>query len=235
MKTILLIDDEPLLRETFADAISHLPGSTPSEVITADSGVRAIELLSRQHFDLVVTDLCMPHVDGFKLLDHIGRHHPRLPVIVMTGYGFPEVDQFVQNLGASLFFEKPVELKTLLTAIERLLEAGEESSLQGFTLPSFLQMVELDKKSSLVHVLAGQLRGQLDFVGGQLIHASAAAGGQRWEGEPAVTEMLAWREPQLRVSHLGQEPARNVFTPLSTLLMESAHAFDERAAAGTLR
>ncbi len=238
MKTVLLADDETLLRETLADAMRQLPGNTPCEVVAAESGARAIELLSRRKFDLVVTDLCMPQIDGFKLLDHLSRHHPRLPVIAMTGYGFPEVDQFVQNLGARLFFEKPIELKTLLEAIERLLVSGEESSIQGFSLPSFLQMVELDKKSSLVQVRAGgagQLHGQLDFVRGQLVHASAATGSERWQGEPAVTEMLAWREPQLRVSHLGQMPARNVFTPLSTLLMESAHAFDEKAAAGTLR
>jgi CheY-like chemotaxis protein len=237
MKTILLVDDELLLCEALAEAVRQLPGGTPCEAIVAESGARAIECLSRRQIDLVVTDLCMPQVDGFKLLDHLGRHHPCLPVVAMTGYGFPEVDQFVQNLGARLFFEKPIDLHTLLTAIEQLLHAGEESSIQGFSLPSFLQMVELDKKSSLVQVRAGamgQVSGQLAFLCGQLIHANAAAGSERWQGEPAVTEMLAWRDPQLRVSHLGQVPPRNVFTPLSTLLMESAHAFDEKAAAGNL-
>ncbi len=241
MKTVLLVDDEALLRETLADAMSQLPGGTACEVVTAESGARAIEALSRRRFDLVVTDLCMPQVDGFKLLDHLGRHHPRLPVIAMTGYGFPEVDQFVQNLGARLFFEKPIALKTLLDASEQLLvpEAADaaESSIQGFSLPSFLQMVELDKKSSLVHVRAGdagELKGQLGFVCGQLVHATAQAGGDSWQGEPAVSEMLAWREPQLRVCHPGREPERNVFTPLSTLLMESAHALDEKVAAAAV-
>ena len=238
MKTVLLADDEPTLRETLADALrGELPGGVRCEVVCAESGVRAIELLARQSFDLVVTDLCMPQVDGFKLLDHLGRHHPRLPVVAMTGYGFPEVDQFVQNLGARLFLEKPFELSTLLEAVARLLADGEESSIQGFSLPSFLQMMELDKKSSLVHVRAGDdghQSGQLFFQRGQLVHATAAGGNgahERWLGEPAVSEMLAWREPQLRVSTLGQAPERNVFTPLSTLLMESAHAFDEKTAA----
>ncbi|MBV9657422.1 MAG: response regulator [Verrucomicrobia bacterium] len=239
MKTILLVDDEPTLRETLADALRDgLSDHVQCKVVVADSGIRAIELLARQPFDLVVTDLCMPQVDGFKLLDHLGRHHPRLPVVAMTGYGFPEVDQFVQNLGARLFLEKPFELRTLFDAVAQLLAADEESSIQGFSLPSFLQMMELDKKSSLVHVRAGdagQQSGQLGFVRGQLVHASATGGGhsrEHWHGALAVTEMLGWRDLQLRVSHLSQTPPeRNVFTPLSTLLMASAHAFDERMAA----
>lgn len=232
MKTLLLVDDEPLLRETLAEALGRgLPGAA-YDVLTAEDGLRAIEILSRRPVDLIITDLCMPHVDGFGLLAHLDAHHPRLPVIAVTGYGFPDAREFVHHLGARVFFDKPVPVETLAHAVERLLAAAaEESSLHGFSLYGFLQMMELEKKTSLVRVQAGaDRRGQLCFERGALVNASVAGSGE--QGEAAVVTMLGWREPELRVSsQLFAMPPRNVVTSLATLLMESAHTLDEQLAA----
>lgn len=226
MKTVLLVDDEALLRETLAEGL-RLAGYL---VRTADGGLRAIETLARGGVEIVVTDLCMPGVDGFSLLEHLGCHHPDLPVITLTGYGFPDAGAFVTHLGARVFLEKPIRIPDLVTAIEGVLAAGdEESRVQGFTLPSFLQLMELDKKTCLVGVEAGGGRtGQLGFDRGLLVHAGTAGGR---EGDAAVGEMFGWREPRLRVSPVLQAPARNVRTPLATLLMESARTLDETHAA----
>ncbi len=226
MKTVLLVDDDAPLRETMAEGLRSVGYS----VRTADGGLRAIETLARGGVEIVVTDLCMPGVDGFLLLEHLGRHHPDLPVITLTGYGFPDAGAFVAHLGARMFLEKPLRTADLVGVIEGLLAAGEEEShVQGFTLPSFMQLMELDKKTCLVRVEAGGGRsGQLGFDRGLLVHAGTAAGR---EGDAAVGEMFGWREPRLRVSPVLQAPARNVRTPLATLLMESARTLDETHAA----
>lgn len=229
MKTVLLVDDETLLRETLAGGL-RLAGYN---VRTADGGLRAIETLGRGGVEMVVTDLCMPGVDGFSLLEHLGRHYPELPVIALTGYGFPDAGAFVTHLGARVFLEKPILIANLADAISQLLAAGDgESRVQGFTLPSFLQLMELDKKTCLVSVEAGGGRsGQLGFQHGLLVHATTAGGRA---GDPAVGEMFGWCEPRLRVSAVVQPPRHNVRTPLATLLMESARTLDEASAAMSL-
>lgn len=234
MKTILLVDDEPLLREVFAASLSQEHGGLSGDghdVLTAENGMRAIELLGRRRVDLVVTDLCMPQVDGFALLAHLDAHYPKLPVVAMTGYGFPDAQAFVQNLGARVYLEKPVPLETLARTVEGLLDTvTQESCIYGFSLCSFLQMMELDKKTSLVRVQAGGGRAaQLYFDHGALVHAGIL-GAEGKQGPAAVVEMLGWREPQLRISNAFELPARNVAASLSTLLMESAHTLDERIA-----
>ncbi len=226
MKTVLLVEDEAPLREALGEGL-RLAGYG---VRTADGGLRAIETLGRGGVEVVITDLCMPGVDGFSLLEHLGRHHPELPVIVLTGYGFPDAGAFVTHLGARVFLEKPIRIADLAGAIGGLLAAGEgESRVQGFTLPSFLQLMELDKKTCLVAVAAGGGRdGHLGFDRGRLTHALTSGGR---EGDAAVGEMFAWREPRLRVSPVLQPPRPNVRTPLATLLMESARTLDESFAA----
>ena len=226
MKTVLLVEDEALLRETLAEGLRQ----AGYHVRTADGGLRAIETLGRGGVELIVTDLCMPGVDGFSLLEHLGCHHPQVPVVVLTGYGFPDAGAFVAHLGAQVFLEKPIRVADLAATIGRLLAAGEEESqVQGFTLPSIMQMMELDKKTCQVGVEAGGGRtGQLNFEGGRLVHATTAGGRA---GDAAVAEMFGWREPRLRVSPVLQPAPRNVHTPLATLLMESARTLDESHAA----
>lgn len=226
MKTVLLVEDEAMLRETLAGGL-RLGGYV---VRTADGGMRAIEILGRGGVELVITDLCMPGVDGFSLLEHLARHQPEVPVIALTGYGFPDAGAFVAHLGARVFLEKPIRLADLTGAIERVLAAGEEESrVQGFTLPSFLQLMELDKKTCLVVVETGGGRdGKLGFDRGLLVHAETSAGRA---GDVAVGEMFTWREPRFRVSPVLQAPPHNVRTPLATLLMESACTMDETSAA----
>ena len=187
MKTVLLVEDETLLREVQAEGLR----AAGYRVRTADGGLRAIEALGRGGVELVVTDLCMPGVDGFSLLEHLGCHHPELPVIVLTGYGFPGAEAFVTHLGARAFLEKPIRGSELVGAVERLLTVQEEEShVQGFSLPSFLQLMELDKKTCLVWVEAGGGRaGQLGFERGTLIHASTSLGeegGTPRNGDAAV-------------------------------------------------
>ena len=226
MRTVLLVEDEAPLREAFADGLRQAGYG----VRTAGDGLRAIEVLGRGGVELVVTDLCMPGVDGFSLLEHLGRHHPELPIIALTGYSFPDAGTFVAHLGARMLLEKPIPVAELTGAVERLLASGgEDSHVQGFTLPSFLQLLELDKKTCRVVVEAGGGRtGQITFERGQLIHAATVSGR---EGDPAVGEMFGWREPRLRVSTALQTPPRNVHTSLATLLMESARTLDEASAA----
>jgi DNA-binding NtrC family response regulator len=108
MAKVLLCDDE----EALCRGMARLLRTVSYEVVTAD-GPGGLERLERENFDAIVTDLRMPGVDGFGILDAVRLKSPMTPVIVMSGSA--EVTDAVRAMraGARDFLVKPVELKSL--------------------------------------------------------------------------------------------------------------------------
>lgn len=112
---ILLVDDEPLI----LNFTSRLLQSEGHEVITAENGARAADQLSLSSFDLVITDINMPEMDGIELLDLISRNHKSTSVILLTGYNNSSLaDAF--SKGAKKLLPKPFNIDELLDAIDNI-------------------------------------------------------------------------------------------------------------------
>ena len=118
-KKILLVDDEPIILETYSALLSEKGFS----VVTASSGREALETFSHNSFDLVITDLAMPDGDGFKLLEEIKEISPHTPVIVFTGKIYRAVKEFVELLGANELLEKSCSTELFITRIKESLQA----------------------------------------------------------------------------------------------------------------
>ena len=116
--TILVADDEKNIREGLGRAL-ELDGY---DVLTAEDGKQAMDLLGKRVVDLVLTDLRMPKVSGEELLKHIAGTLPNLPVIVLTGHGTVENAVVAMRHGAYDFLTKPVNLDRLSLLVKRALE-----------------------------------------------------------------------------------------------------------------
>jgi len=127
MAKVLLCDDE----EALCRGMARLLRSASYDVVIAD-GPGGLERISREEFDAVVTDLRMPGVDGFGILDAVRSKSPSTPVIVMSGSA--EVPDAVRAMrsGARDFLVKPVDLKCLEEALATALGL---SSAIPITLP----------------------------------------------------------------------------------------------------
>jgi DNA-binding NtrC family response regulator len=123
---ILVADDEKIKRITLADDLA----TQGHEVVTAADGEEALEKLAAQPFDVVVTDLKMPKLDGIELLKRIKQGDlAEIEVIMMTAYGSIPVAVEAVKLGAFDFLTKPFrneDLFPLLARIERQREAAAE-------------------------------------------------------------------------------------------------------------
>src|ERR1041385_72734 len=110
---ILVADDEQNLRRVLV-AMLRRDGH---EVVQAASGVEAIERLA--DVDVVITDLRMPGADGMEVLRTASKHHPHVPVIMITAYG--SVGQAVEAIKAGAFdyIEKPFEQDSIRTIVEK--------------------------------------------------------------------------------------------------------------------
>jgi len=120
MARILVADDEPGLREFVADALEL----DEHDVVTAPDGKVAAKLLDERGFELVITDLKMPGLDGMSLLRKVRAEQPEVEVIVMTAHGTVDNAVEAMKLGAFEYLQKPLsgpdELRLLVSrALER--------------------------------------------------------------------------------------------------------------------
>lgn len=122
---ILVIDDEKGLR----DFLCYELAERGYEVAAAADAAEALEWLESHDFGLVISDVRMPGMDGVALLREIRRSHPRVEVILTTGFGTVETAVEAMKHGAFDFLLKPVEVERLTTAVSRALEAGELKAL----------------------------------------------------------------------------------------------------------
>jgi DNA-binding NtrC family response regulator len=113
---VLLIDDERHFLDSLAEGLRVLHPYKLS-VVTTDSGEKAIEMLKTVTFDVVVTDLHMPGVDGYQLLTHMRDKHPGIPVIIMSAFAKAEVEKQLLHLRFAKYIEKPLALDEVALAI----------------------------------------------------------------------------------------------------------------------
>lgn len=101
-KKILIIEDEKPLAHALELKLSH----EGFAIVSTSSGEEALTFLEKDHFDLVLTDLIIPGVDGFKVLETIQEKKMKIPVIVMTNLNQQEDRKRASDLGACEFFVK---------------------------------------------------------------------------------------------------------------------------------
>ena len=115
---LLFVDDEPALRGLMAERLTE----RGFEVEQADSGERALELLDLVEFDILITDLKLPGVDGMRVVDAARRRYPNIIAIVITGYGtFTDAVAAIKH-GASDFIAKPFQFDELMQRLQTALE-----------------------------------------------------------------------------------------------------------------
>ncbi|MEK6777671.1 MAG: response regulator [bacterium] len=103
---LLIIDDEP----SSQDVLLRLLSNPERELVTAQNGLEAKEILEHERFDLVLTDLNMPCMDGMELLRFVKARYPEIIVIIITGYASIESALKAIDQGAYDYITKPFKL-----------------------------------------------------------------------------------------------------------------------------
>lgn len=117
---ILLIEDEPRLRQNLHTILQ----GEGYRVVLAANGTEGIQRLHEESFDLVLTDLVMPDIDGFQVMEYLQAHHPDTVTVAITAYASTESAVQALRRGAYDYLAKPFEVDLLLIVIKRALEKG---------------------------------------------------------------------------------------------------------------
>lgn len=117
---VLIIDDEAIVRVSCKRVLSP----EGYDIALTSRGDEAVALLEKEEFDVVITDLMMPDMDGLQVLKIINKRWPDIKVIIITGYGTISTAVEAIKLGAHEYIEKPFKPEDILTAVQNALSAG---------------------------------------------------------------------------------------------------------------
>jgi DNA-binding response OmpR family regulator len=119
MKTILVCDDDPVTLNVVYMKLKH---ENLGEIVRAGDGKQGINLISKNNFDLIITDLQMPFHSGLDLAKYVRRELKRnTPIIVLSSEGLENVVMEAFEIGVNDFVTKPFSPKELITKVKNLL------------------------------------------------------------------------------------------------------------------
>ncbi|MCK4739118.1 MAG: response regulator [Deltaproteobacteria bacterium] len=119
-KKILIVEDSPTMRQLISFTLKRLPDV---EILEANDGVDGLKKISGGKFDLILTDINMPIMDGIKLVSLIRQdaNNKEVPIVVITTEGGQEDRDRAMSLGANSYITKPINSVNLIGTAKELL------------------------------------------------------------------------------------------------------------------
>ncbi len=136
---ILVVDDEVVLMQALCEGLSN----QQYEVVGATSGKEALQALGKKPFDVMLSDLMMPELDGIEVLKQALEIDPQLVGIIMTGHGTVQTAVEAMKIGAFDYVLKPFKLGQLLPIIVRAVEV-RRLKVENVRLKQFVGLVNYD-------------------------------------------------------------------------------------------
>jgi len=204
---VLVVDDEQSIAMGILKMLQQNPQYSANHAL---SGEKALELLKLATYDLVITDIRMPGMNGIDLLKHVRSHYPNIGVIIMTAYGSPEVQDEASRRGSLYYIEKPFDLSKLQSIVEDFFnkkDIGQDASndqqsdnsvqgiIPGLQLMDVVQMNCLSRMTCTLLIKSSDdaKQGIICFKKGNITHAETHAASGTRSGKDAFFELASWQ------------------------------------------
>ena len=225
IQNILVVDDN----QPFLSLIKKIfdKHSEKYNLITSNNGISAIEMIKNQSFSVVITDLQMPNMDGYSLLEKIKKNYPDIPVIVITAFDKPKTNLVVKKTGASAYFTKPLVIDDLISCIDNLIKKETEGGiLKNASLEMFIQLIEMESKTCTIRIVneKSNERGVLFFKNGELYNARFS----QLIGKQAAYIILSWDKVMISIENTCHVQNKGINEELQAILLDALRMKDER-------
>lgn len=220
-QTVLVVEDDRATLNLYRMGLKGLQGF---RVLLAENGLKALEILQAEPIDVLVTDLSMPVLDGFKLIAIVAERYPSVPVLVMTGLPESEHQNTPLFIGALRILSKPPRLSQLMDEIRAAAQRKPDGMVRGIALGSLLQLMNWEHKSCTLTVRAGSELGYLYVKEGELIHAAL----RDLDTLPSAYTILNWERPEVEFVETCRVE-RTLDLPVTEILLNAAMIKDLEA------
>jgi DNA-binding response OmpR family regulator len=225
LKRVLIVDDEETLTWSMARSLSR--DKDKYEVIIANNGREALNLLKKNNVDLVISDIRMPDINGLDLLVSIKKEYPQTKVIIMTAYGSSDVQREANQRGSLYYVEKPFEIADIRKIIIDLIgrKKGFRGKVFGLQLTDIIQMNCLGRLTTALIITRDGEKGVIYLNEGEIIHAECG----EQKGTDAFYKILGWQEGEF-VSNIGvMPPVQTIYQNWEHLLVEAMRRTDDKS------
>ncbi|MFP4477345.1 MAG: response regulator [Desulfatibacillaceae bacterium] len=186
-RTILIVDDEPAILECLKRGLRGQGAG--NRFMTAVNGEEAVNILAENEVDVMVTDLVMPELDGFGLMEQAAEIRPAMPVVVMSGFMSRENLRRLAATGRGYHaISKPCAMSVLRNTVENAFLTSRKNLRADKTVGDILEKMQLGSVGLTMRVCNGSDEGMMYFYGGELFDALTS----RAAGESAAVEILGW-------------------------------------------
>lgn len=184
-KRVLLVDDEPNTLEVLLAGLRPLGQKYTFEAV--NNAWAALDLLEKEHYDLIITDYLMPGMNGLELLQQVQKMSPTTEVVIMTAYGSEMLDKALEDLEVKGYLNKPFSLAQIRETVERVVAQTidtdaetDEATAVGKPIRELIHKLRLDTnaRSALLLSSSGyplQISGQDSSLDMASISALVAA------------------------------------------------------------
>jgi DNA-binding response OmpR family regulator len=224
VKNVLVVDDDTEMLASLQSGLAKYQDTFA--ILTAEDGRVAMDKLREHTISLVVTDLKMPRLDGFALLQHIMEKYPDIPVIVITGYSTPEMERLAREGGAVGYIAKPFMLDSLARKVmSTLRQESEGGTLHSVSSGIFLQLMEMEQKTCTIRLVdkASGKKGVLFFKEGTLLDARV----DDLQGKAAAYKIFSWDKVTISIQNVCPEIDNRIQSDLQPLILEASRIKDE--------
>jgi CheY-like chemotaxis protein len=220
-KTVLLVDDDCDIMWGVGRCLARSGFS----VTTCADGGEAVSVLLNKSFDVLITDVRMPVLNGLGLVDWVRNNRAGMKIVVMTGFGSPSIRRLSLGKGAMLYLEKPIDPDILIDALMTMDNSSAFSgTIDEIDILDYLQLLILSGRQVIldVHGVAGA-HGQVFISKGEILHAVCGD----LAGEEALYRCIRFKGGSFSNLPWTDEPRKTINKPAEFLLIEAARMRDE--------
>jgi len=183
--SILIVDDEESILRSLSCSLDTLDNTYRVE--TASSAEEALEIMADCPFDLVITDLRLPEMDGLELTENLYKNNPDTSSILMTAYGNEKISKTAKKQGC-LYLEKPFNIDQLIEQINMAFNRRGRFrvSLPDVTLTDIVRLYQYNNDSAVLSIVAENTAGMMVIEAGRITHVRL----DETEGPEALLKIL---------------------------------------------
>jgi len=221
MKKIFLIDND---NELTLD-LEILLTMEGFDVTESNDGREALQILSRETFNLVIADICLIGLDDYAILNWHTVNRPETKVIMITGQESGSYSQAALRMGAQYCLEKPISKDHLIEIVnDALQEEGFSGTISKISLADYLQFCIYTTATKTFEVIKGRRKGVIFIEDGVISYAKY----EDIEGVEAFNHIISLQGGRINEIRLPNIPKPNIFIESGFLLLEAARLHDEK-------